>query len=55
MQVWDQVKVSGESSYAGEAGTVQAVNVKEELSSVKLDLQPEAIWFKDSELTFLGR
>lgn len=54
MQVWDQVKVNA-GSYAGEAGTVQAVNAKEEMSKVKLDLHDEPQWFKDSELTFLGR
>ena len=54
-QVWDQVKVIGEGSYAGEAGTVQAINAKEELCQVKLDTQAEATWFKDAELQFLGR
>lgn len=55
MQVWDQVKVTGEGSYVGEAGVIQGVNAAEASSHVKLDNQPDAIWFKNAELQFLGR
>ena len=55
MQVWDQVKVIGDSTYKNQAGVVQATNAKTEVASVKLDMEAEPMDFGYAELQFLGR